>query len=82
MPAARAVGAEADLPACPAGEGALAPRIASLAPLAIRNRTPVLAATFIFWRVWGLNCVRAARFRLVSLPKPGSVNSPSFLTAL
>ena len=52
MPPARAAGAEAGLPACPAADGALAPMIASLAPLATRNRTTVLAATFTFWRVW------------------------------
>src|SRR5690242_20018829 len=69
FPRLRAGGCGAGLPVGLASEGTLAPRIASLAPLAMRNLTTVLAATLTFWRVWGLKPMRAARFCLTSLPK-------------
>jgi hypothetical protein len=60
----------------------LGPRTASLAALATRNLTTVLAGILIFCWVFGLIPMRAFRFCFTSLPKPGSINSPSFLMAL
>ena len=60
----------------------LTPRMASLAALATRNLTTVLAGILIFCWVFGLIPMRAFRFCFTSLPKPGSINSPSFLMAL
>jgi hypothetical protein len=60
----------------------LTPRIASLAAFATRNLTTVLAGILIFCCVFGLIPIRAFLFCFTSFPKPGSINSPSFLIAL
>jgi len=41
-----------------------------------------LAGILIFFRVFGLKPTRAFPFCFSSLPKPGKMNSPFFLTAL
>lgn len=58
-----------------------APSTESLAALAIRNLTTVLAGILISSPVAGLRPVRALRCCLTSLPSPGSVISPFFLTS-
>ena len=54
----------------------------SLATLATRNLTTVLALILIGSPVWGLRPMRALRSALTSLPMPGMVNSPFFLVSL
>src|ERR1035441_4264587 len=54
----------------------------SLAALATRNLTTVLALILIGSPVWGLRPMRALRSALTSLPMPGMVNSPFFLVSL
>src|SRR6185437_12711856 len=51
----------------------------SLATLATRNFTTVLALILMGSPVWGLRPMRALRSALTSLPMPGMVNSPFFL---
>src|SRR6201998_4267286 len=58
------------------------PRTASVAALATRNLTTVLAGILIFCCVLGLKPVRAFLFCFTSLPKPGKTNSPFFLISL
>src|ERR1700679_2139581 len=54
----------------------------SLAALATRNLTTVLALILMVSPVWGLRPRRALRSALTSLPMPGMVNSPFFLVSL
>src|SRR6202046_5617676 len=54
----------------------------SLAALATRNLTTVLALILMVSPVWGLRPRRALRSALTSLPIPGMVNSPFFLVSL
>src|SRR6185437_1687796 len=53
----------------------------SLATLATRNFTTVLALILMGSPVWGLRPMRALRSALTSLPMPGMVNSPFFLVS-
>jgi len=62
----------------PPRRGYLAPRTASLAALATRNFTTVLAGMLIFSPVFGLTPTRAFLRCFTSLPMPGMVNSPVF----
>src|SRR6185503_6149513 len=54
----------------------------SLAALATRNLTTVLAGILIVSPVAGLRPMRALRLALTSLPTPGSVNWPFFLVCV
>src|SRR5262249_23727610 len=56
-------------------------RTLSLAALAIRNLTTVLAGILIASPVAGFRPMRAFRFCFTSFPSPGTVNSPDFLAS-
>src|SRR3989338_610716 len=58
-----------------------APRIMSFAALATRNLTTVFALIWICSPVAGLRPMRAGRNFFMSLPSPGKVTSPVFLTS-
>src|SRR6185437_13442281 len=56
--------------------------IASLADLATRNLTTVLALILMAWPVCGLRPMRAFRSAFTSRPMPGMTKTPFFLVSL
>src|SRR5215469_6210089 len=54
----------------------------SLADLATRNFTTVLALILMAWPVWGLRPMRALRSAFTRRPMPGITNTPFFLVSL
>src|SRR3972149_11635786 len=60
----------------------LPPTTASLAALATRNFTTVLAAIFIASPVAGLRPIRALRLALTSRPMPGRTKTPFFFVSV